>query len=87
MKIQLNKTLVGLDGKEIEGANMGKLLATILSGSNKGDAAKLWHWSVKLYAGEELDLDPSDSETLKNTIKESEQLTALSKAQMLEQFN
>jgi hypothetical protein len=83
MKIQLNKNLVGLDGKEIENSHMGKLVASTLAGANKGDAAKFWHWSTKFYAGEEVELDPSDSETLRNFIKDSEQLTILSKAQIL----
>jgi hypothetical protein len=65
---------------------MGKLVASTLAGTNKGDAAKFWHWSTKFYAGEEVELDPSDLETLKNFIKESEQLTNLSKAQILQQL-
>jgi hypothetical protein len=86
MKIQLNKNLIGLDGQEIENSHMGKLVASTLAGTNKGDAAKFWHWSTKFYAGEEVELDPSDLETLKNFIKESEQLTNLSKAQILQQL-
>ena len=86
MKVQLNKNLLGLDGQEIENSHMGKLVASTLAGANKGDAAKFWHWSVKFYAGEELELDPSDLETLRNFIKDSEQLTILSKAQILNQL-
>jgi hypothetical protein len=41
---------------------------------------------LKLHASEALDLDPSDKETLKNFIKEHDQLTILSKAQILECF-
>lgn len=84
MKINLNNSLVGLDGKEIADSNLGKLVANILAASNKGDAAKMWHWALKLHAGEELELDPSDLETLKSFIKENEQLTILSKAQILQ---
>lgn len=86
MKIQLNKNLIGLDGQEIEQSNMGKLLAQILVSANKGDALKFWTWANKLHAGEDLDLDPSDAETLKNFIKDSEQLTILSKAQILSEM-
>jgi hypothetical protein len=39
-----------------------------------------------LYKGEELDLDPTDTETLKNAIKENDSLTILSKAQALACF-
>jgi hypothetical protein len=83
MKLNLNHSLIGLDGKEIAESNLGKLVANILATSNKGDAAKMWHWALKLHAGEELELDPSDVETLKTFIKENEQLTVLSKAQAL----
>lgn len=86
MKILLNKSLIGLDGKEIPNSHMGKLLANTLASANKGDAAKFWHWSTKFYAVEEVELDPSDLETLKNFIKDSEQLTILSKAQILAEF-
>ena len=75
-----------LDGKEIEGANIGKIVAQTLVQSSKGDALKYWGWATKLNAGEELDLDKSDTETLKNFIKESETLTILTKAQALECF-
>lgn len=82
----MNKAIFGLDGKELEDSNVGKLVAQVLVQSSKGDALKLWHWAQKLYVGEELDLDPSDTETLKNLIRENETLTILSKAQALACF-
>jgi hypothetical protein len=84
--INFNKNLLDLDGKEIEGANIGKIVAQTLVQSSKGDALKYWGWATKLNAGEELDLDKSDTETIKNFIKESETLTILTKAQALECF-
>ena len=84
--INFNKNLLDLDGKEIEGANIGKIVAQTLVQSSKGDALKYWGWATKMNAGEELDLDKSDTETLKNFIKESETLTILTKAQALECF-
>jgi len=86
MKIDKNKAILGLDGKEIPDSNIGQLVARILVEGSKGDALKFWHWAQKLYKGEELDLDPTDTETLKNTIKDSESLTILSKAQALSCF-
>jgi hypothetical protein len=86
MKINMNMPILGLDGKELEETNIGKLIAQMLVQTNKGDALKFWHWAQKLYAGKELDLDPSDSETLKNFIKDNEQMTILSKAQALACF-
>lgn len=84
--LNLNKPIKDLDGKEIEGSNLGKLVAQMLASATKGDALKFMSWAMKLHTGEALDLDPSDKETLKNFIKEHDQLTILSKAQMLECF-
>lgn len=84
--INFNKLMVDLDGKEIEGANLGKILAQTLIQSSKGDALKYWSWATKMHEGKELDLDKSDEETLKNFIKESETLTILTKAQALSCF-
>lgn len=84
--INLNKPIKDLDGKEIEGSNLGQLVAQMLVTSTKGDALKYMSWAMKLHAKETLELDPSDKETLKNFIKDHEQLTILSKAQMLECF-
>lgn len=85
-KIDLNKSITDLDGNAIEGSNLGKLVAQMLVTSSKGDALKYMAWALKLHAGESLELDPSDKETLRNFIKDHEQLTILSKAQMLECF-
>ena len=82
--IDLNKPIVGLDGNPIEESNLGKIVAQMLVSATKGDALKFWSWANKLYVGESLDLDPSDKEVLKNFIKDHEQLTILTKAQVLE---
>jgi len=84
--INFNKNLLDLDGKEIEGANIGKVVAQSLISGGKGDALKFWHWANKMYQGEALDLDPTDAEVLKNFIKENETMTILVKAQALECF-
>jgi hypothetical protein len=85
-KIELNKAITDLDGNAIEGSNLGKLVAQMLVTSSKGDALKYMAWALKLHAGEPLELDPSDLETLRNFIKDHDQLTILSKAQMLDCF-
>lgn len=85
-KIDLNKAIKDLDGKEIEGSNLGKLVAQMLASANKGDALKYMSWALKLHEGKSIELDPSDLETLKNFVKDHEQLTNLSKAQILEVF-
>ena len=84
--INLNKTVLGLDGKEIEGTNIGKIVAQALVQSSRGDALKFWHWANKMHEGSSLDLDPTDTETLKTFIKDNDNLTILLKAQALECF-
>ena len=77
-KIDLNKAITDLDGKEIEGSNLGKLVAQMLVSASKGDALKFMSWALKLHAGEVLELDPTDKDVLKGFIKDHEQLTILS---------
>ena len=88
MKINLNKLIVDLSGKEIEGSNLGQLVAQMLaSSSTKENTVKMYYWAQKFYAGEELDLDPIDLSILKSFVEANEQLTVLAKAQILECFN
>jgi hypothetical protein len=86
MKLDFNFNLTDLDGKELEGANAGKLLANTLIQQTKGDAVKYWEWALALNKGDILDLDTSDQETLKNFVKDSETITVLAKAQILNVF-
>ena len=86
MKLDFNFNLTDLDGKELEGANAGKLLANTLIQQTKGDAVKYWEWALALNKGDILDLDSSDQETLKNFVKDSETITVLAKAQVLNVF-
>ena len=83
MKIDLNFNLIDLDGKAIENANAGKLVANSLVQQSKGDALKFWDWAVALNKGETLDLDSSDQETFKSFVKDNERLPILTKAQIL----
>jgi hypothetical protein len=89
--LDFNQPLKGLDGaevKDMDGSSitLGKLLSTQLASANKGDALKLFTWAQKCYNGEKLDLDPSDTSTLKDFIKANESLTVLAKAQLLSVF-
>ncbi len=84
MKINLNFNLTNLEGKEIEGDNnAGKLLANLLAGSSDGKSIKLWEWALKLYKGEELDLDTTDKDVIYAFIETSKQMSNLAKAQMM----
>lgn len=84
MKINLNKNLNGLDGKELNDSNIGKIVATALASSTQGDALKMMSWATKLYNGEELDLDPSDLITFKEFINSNQNFTVLLKCRILE---
>jgi len=86
MKLDFNFNLTDLDGKEIENANAGKLLANTLVQQAKGDALKFWEWALALNKGEIIDLDTSDQTTIKSFIKDSESLSVLAKGQLLEVF-
>lgn len=86
MKLDLNFELKDLEGKEIKGANAGKLLSNTLISETKGDALKYWDWANKLYNGKSLEIDLSDAEVLKNFIKQHEGFTVIFKAQVLPLF-
>lgn len=89
--LDFNGSLLGLDGQPVKDEakqeiTLGKMLANQIAFSGKGDALKLFGWAQKMYAGETLDLDATDTETLKTLIKDNEQLTILAKAQLLNVF-
>ncbi len=89
--LDFTKELLGLDGIAVKDQDnkvitLGKLLSSQLASANKGDALKLFTWAQKCYNGEVLDLDPSDTATLKEFIKNNESLTVLAKAQLLSVF-
>jgi len=86
MKLNFNKSLQNLDGSEVEQSNMGKLLANVLSQANTGEPVKCWEMSLKLFKGEELDIDTTDKEMLEGVIKASQNLSNAGKAQLLLQF-
>jgi len=91
VKVNFNFSVVGLNGKPIffgengsrEEVNAGKMLANILSSMSKGDVFKLMEWSRKAYHGEDIELNKGEKEALENHIKDSENLTVLSKEQLL----
>jgi hypothetical protein len=83
MKLNFNKSLQNLDNSEIENSNMGKLLANVLSQANTGEPVKCWEMALKLFDGQELEVDTTDREMLESTIKGSQGLTNAGKAQLL----
>lgn len=84
MKFNLNINLKGLDGQEINDANIGKIVANALASGSTPNALKMMGWATKLYNGEALDLDQSDLITFKEFINSNQSFTDLLKAQVLE---
>ena len=78
-----NFDFIGLDDQVFEGGNAGKMLAGALASASKGDALKFWGWALKLNEGQELDLDKSDFDILKQFIKDCDRLPVITKAQAL----
>ena len=87
LDFNFNFPLVDLDGKEIEGTNIGKVLAQQLMQSTKGDAVKFFELALDLHKGKVVALDTSDQTTIKDFVKNLETLTNLAKAQILSIFD
>lgn len=86
MKLLLNKDLTGLDGKEMPHANLGKLLANSLAGSNGAESIKYMDWALKFYNGEAVELDDTDYKKLYKEIEENKQFTRIVKSQILKEM-
>lgn len=89
--LDFSKPMTALNGEALKDENgyditLAKVLSAQLASTNKGDALKFFTWATKLYNGKPLDLDPSDSSTLKEFIKNNETMTVLAKAQLLNVF-
>lgn len=89
MKVDLNKPLLDLEGNAVSGegaAPLGKILATLMMQSNKGNPVKMYGWAQCLFSGKEIDIDKGDKKVLEDFIRDSETVTNLAKAQILEVF-
>lgn len=76
MKLNLNFELTDLNDRPVidqEGNHLkaNVFLANMLASLTKGDSIKLIEIALKLNKGEELDLDTSDKNTIKQLIEES----------------
>lgn len=87
-EIDLDFKFKALDGTVDDKSDVtaGKLVSNMLSqATGKAvDPMKFWFWAQKLYNQEVLMLDDSDLKTFETFIKESESITVLGKAQILE---
>lgn len=84
-EINLNFKFKGLDGNELD-QNAGILLANLLSNSNTKTPVKFWEWAVKFHKGGQLELTTDDLKLLNDFVNDSESLTALAKAQIIERL-
>jgi hypothetical protein len=90
-KINFNVPVLALDGSHLTDGNkeltLGAILSPVIAQQTKGDALKLFGWAIAIYKNEDLILDKSDQNMLKDFINSSENMTVLVKAQLLEVFN
>lgn len=86
-KLNFNLGFKGLDGVEMPGVNIGKTLGSALAADTKGDPLKKWSIAQRIHNGEEIELDPSDIQMLKDFTTNSEGFTILAKAQILDILN
>jgi len=84
-EVNLNFKFKGLDGKELE-QNAGALLSNLLSNSNTKTPVKFWEWAKEFHNGQSLKMATDDLKLLKDFVNDSEQLTALAKAQIIEKL-
>lgn len=84
-EINLNFKFKGLDGTELDD-NAGVLVAKLLSASNTKTPIKFWEWAVKFHIGQTIEITTDDLKLLREFINDTEVLTALSKAQLLEKL-
>jgi len=77
MKIDLNKNMIGLDGKEIANSNIGIMVATLLANSNLGDAKKTILWAIDLHKGKSLYLEDQDRNLFVNFVTNNPNISDL----------
>lgn len=90
LTMDFNKPITGLDGQPVYDGDkvytLGRLLAEQLIQATKVDAIKFFDWALKLYNNQPLELDNSDTQTLKEFIRNHETMTVIAKAQLLSNF-
>lgn len=92
MQIDFNKPLIGLNGQAAKDENgsettLGKILASVLANSNKGNALKFMDWARKMWNGEVLNMDRADRKMLTEFIETSEVFVNLTKDALLDLLN
>lgn len=84
MKISLDFQIKDLENKDLqgEGFHSGKIIATSLSQSNKGNSIKLHDWAIKFWNKQDVEIDETDKDVLLGFIETCEGITNLVKAQV-----
>ena len=80
-KLDFNFGIKDLDGNELGKAS--KVFAGTLISEKGGDAVKLFDWAMSLNKEGKIEVDESDFNKIKEIAEKSENLTILSKAQLL----
>jgi len=84
--LDFSKNLRDLDGNEVEGSEMKKILANLFANGQSKEPSKWNDWSLDLWTKGRLEVDSTDLEKIKNFIIESTALNNIGKAQMLDVF-
>jgi len=89
MKVDFNIPLYGLNGNPAvdetgKETTLGKIFASILANSNKGNPLKLMGIAKKMWNAEALQLDRADRKMLVEFVENETQLTNLTKDAIIE---
>lgn len=89
MQVDFNHPLVSLNGQNAidETGNettVGKVLASVLANSNKGNPLKLMGWAKKMWNCEPINLDRADKKMLLDFVENEQSLSNLSKSAIIE---
>ena len=80
----VNKKLMGLDGVESQDGDLGKVVANSIARASKSkDPVKMFELARRFWKCEKLELDDSDYELVRKTVKEDQIMTAWGSGQTL----
>lgn len=84
MLLNLDLQFKNIDGTEIAGNTMAKLLSDMLAAQTPGiQAIKAYDWAMQLFKVGEIEVDRTDLDLLKKFIEQNSQIGNLVKAQLI----
>ena len=86
IEINLNIPVLDLQGNEIQGSNLGKILANFLANCNKGDAFLLVDIAKKLIKNEPVEIDENTANQISQLVRLSD-IANIAKVQILLEIN